>query len=264
MKQVAVVVPFYKDHLTKLEKISLIQGFQILGAYSFIAIKPAGLDLSFLNEYARFTEIKSFDDTYFKDINGYNRLMMSKSFYEAFLGYEYILIYQLDAFVFSDQLKYWCEQGYDYIGAPWLYPVESILHNMLFTLKGYLFRRFNIKSNGNPKKKQFYNVVGNGGFSLRRVQKFFELSIRFKWLADQYIARQKKEFNEDVFWSIAVNRRKKHLKIPGYRIAIKFAYETDPYLAYSINQNALPFGCHAWDKQIDFWREEFRSRGYDL
>ena len=31
-----------------------------------------------------------------------------------------MLIYQLDAFVFQDDLAYWCQQNYDYIGAPWL------------------------------------------------------------------------------------------------------------------------------------------------
>ena len=35
-----------------------------------------------------------------------------------FLEYQYMLIYQLDAFVFEDKLDYFCELGYDYIGIP--------------------------------------------------------------------------------------------------------------------------------------------------
>ncbi len=43
--------------------------------------------------------------------------MMDNTFYKQFLNYEYILIYQLDAFVFKDELNY-CSQGIDYVGAP--------------------------------------------------------------------------------------------------------------------------------------------------
>ena len=31
-----------------------------------------------------------------------------------------MLIYQLDAYVFKDELLNWANKGYDYIGAPWL------------------------------------------------------------------------------------------------------------------------------------------------
>jgi len=44
--------------------------------------------------------------------------MMSPAFYDAFKAFDYILIYQLDAFVFRDELEYFCSLGYDYIGAP--------------------------------------------------------------------------------------------------------------------------------------------------
>lgn len=64
--------------------------------------------------------IVPFPDTYFKGIAGYNRLMMSPEFYETFAQWEYILIYQTDAWVFSDRLSEWCSKGYDYIGAPWI------------------------------------------------------------------------------------------------------------------------------------------------
>lgn len=51
---------------------------------------------------------------------GYNRLMLSEDLYSAFSNYEYILICQSDAYIFRDELKEWCEAGYDYVGAPWL------------------------------------------------------------------------------------------------------------------------------------------------
>lgn len=44
--------------------------------------------------------------------------MLSAEFYDRFAAYEYVLIYQLDAFVFADRLAEFCQMGYDYIGAP--------------------------------------------------------------------------------------------------------------------------------------------------
>ena len=81
--------------------------------------------------------------------------MLSSEFYRRFSKFEYILIYQLDAFVFKDQLNYWCKKGYDYIGAPW-------------------FEGFHLTKTG-------VNIigVGNGGFSLRRVKTHIDLTGRF-------------------------------------------------------------------------------------
>lgn len=79
-----------------------------------------------------------FHENYFKSIDGYNKLMLSPSFYKAFSNYEYILIYQLDAWVFKDELQHWCNQKYDYIGAP-IYQNNKLIG------------------------------IGNGGFSLRKV-----------------------------------------------------------------------------------------------
>ena len=65
------------------------------------------------------------DEKYFISKESYSRLLVSKSFYEAFSEYEYILIYQPDCLVFSDQLLEWCKKGNDYIGAPW-YKTETM------------------------------------------------------------------------------------------------------------------------------------------
>ena len=56
-----------------------------------------------------------------------------------------MLIYQLDACVFRDELKYWCEKKYDYIGAPIFWAYNS--------------NKFSNKVAG----------IGNGGFSLRKI-----------------------------------------------------------------------------------------------
>lgn len=264
---VAIIIPFYRDSISEYEEIALIQCEKILAHYPKIAIKPKGLVLpADARKNCRFANVVSFDDKYFKGIKGYNTLMLSDLFYEAFLRYEYILIYQLDAFVFKDELNYWCAQGYDYIGAPWVrekeYPhlIKELASRALF----YFHTRFDITKNGLPSKKQFDNKIGNGGFSLRRVSKFYQISKTMLPEISKYLSRDEHEFNEDVFWSNEVNRKKKRLNIPGYKVGTKFSMEIYPHQAFKINRNRLPFGCHAWDIHIDFWRPIFKKFGYNI
>ena len=39
-------------------------------------------------------------------------------------------------------------------------------------------------------------------------------------------------FNEDVWWCIELNRKKKNLKIPGYKEAVFFSFENEPERAF--------------------------------
>ncbi len=102
--------------------MSLRQCMTVLGAYPVIIVKPASLDLAELQQQYPKLDFQSFDDRLFhrcgrlQQINGVHWF-----FYKTFTAYEYILIYQLDAFVFCDALKEWCAKGYDYIGAPSLH-----------------------------------------------------------------------------------------------------------------------------------------------
>jgi len=261
-----IIVPLYKTDLNSFEHISLEQCFKLLGKHHIIAIKPYHLDITSLQTLYPFNEVVSFDDHYFKNINGYNTLMLSNIFYERFLSHQYMLIYQTDAFVFKDDFEKWCSAGFDYIGAPWLRLLKNntALNKKMVTLKSYFYTRFNIKQNGLPKTKQLYNKVGNGGFSLRNIQKFHELSIINREIAAHYIALNNPAFNEDLFWSIEVNRAKRNLHIPNYKTAVNFSIETFPEEAFKLTNNQLPFGCHAWEKELPFWKNKIVKFGYEL
>jgi hypothetical protein len=262
-KKVAVIIPFYKDQLTDFEKIALEQCFKVLADYPIIAIKPDRLVLTADHAKHPFFKIVSFSNSYFNSIQGYNRLMLDNVFYNAFLDYKYILVYQLDAFVFKDELNYWCDQGFDYIGAPWIRAVDySFFKSIKRNIQYYIHTRYDIQINGEPSYKQFEYKVGNGGFSLRRTQKFHDLCIKFRDKIDYYNSRELHLFNEDVFWSVEVNRKRKNLKIPGYKKALKFSVEFHPERAFAINKNELPFGCHAWDLTIEFWKPILKRFGY--
>lgn len=264
MKENIIIVPIYKTQLSSYEKIALQQCFNIFSEKKIIAIKPKSLSIDELN--LEFFSVVSFEDYYFKNIHGYNRLMLSIQFYERFLEYNFMLIYQTDAFVFSDQLDYWSNSGFDYIGAPWLKPLknDNIINKLYFEFKCYLYTKFNVKRNGLPKSKQFYNKVGNGGFSLRNINLFHSLVIKERALADYYIQLENLAFNEDLFWSIEINRHKKRIKIPTYKEAVKFSLETYPDFGFHLNHQNLPFGCHAWPKFLSFWKEKIEANGYKL
>src|SRR5476651_1552466 len=115
---VAVVIPIYKKKPDSNELMSLKQCLSVLKNYPIIFLGPANLDTTVYQKLCNSTPFKmiTFDEFYFGSIDGYNQLMLSPGFYKSFLDYKFILIYQLDAYVFKDELTYWCNQNYDFIG----------------------------------------------------------------------------------------------------------------------------------------------------
>lgn len=257
----AIIIPLYKQVLSPLEEISLNQCFKILSKHKIIAVKPENLSLDQYN--FQFDKVLSFDDGYFENPAGYNRLMLSASFYKQFLAYKFILIYQPDAFVFQDDLLYWCNTGYDYIGAPWLKGREysTRIKAISKSFLKHLHVRTNRKQPGThfPTELQFENNVGNGGLSLRNTKKFYEICSSHRKVIDYYNSQPEYYFGEDVFWSIEANRKKKYLNIPGHREAACFSMESNIDFAFRLTKGKLPFGCHAWDRNLDDWRPFFKQ-----
>ena len=115
---VAVVIPIYKEKLDDLEKISLAQCRKVLKNYPIIFVAPEGKNFSYLEPGDM---VIQFHPQFFQSVKSYSNLLMLPMFYEPFLSFDYMLIYQLDAFVFYDALEEFCQLSYDYIGAPWPY-----------------------------------------------------------------------------------------------------------------------------------------------
>lgn len=242
--KVAVVIPIYKNKLSKIEELSLSQCIKVLGDHDIIFARPKGLEPEYQQSGIRTEE---FDASYFLDIQGYNKLMLESHFYERFLKYDYILIHQLDAFIFRNELIFWCDKGYDYIGAPWI-ATNSIISKLL--------KPFNSESI--KRRKPIFFKVGNGGLSLRKTKTFFEISEILKSDIKIQLTEKKHEIYaiEDVFWSLKVPSIFNHFSIPDYKEALKFAIDRKPALSLKMNNNELPFGCHGFDKPkvIDFWK----------
>lgn len=242
---VKVIVPVYRDRLDPYERISLEQNRRVLGAYPFVFIHPAGLDISsLLQEFLGCGE-EVFDDAFFRDIAGYNRLMMSADFYRRFSDTDYLLICQLDAYVFRDELADWCSGGYDYIGAPWPVP-------LLFRLP--LLKQWRKRFHSRWRTEKDFKV-GNGGFSLRRVSSHLRATEQLEEVIRAHLSRHSHYSNEDLFFALEVNRHGMNFSYPDYRRALRFSFDKYPRLCYWENRFRLPFGCHAWykEKMRKFW-----------
>ena len=113
-RTVVVGIPVYKDNISDFERIALRQADRVLSAYKKVFIAPNSLSFDYGFSY----NIVRFPDRFFSSTASYSELLMNPNFYQIFATYNYLLIYQLYAFVFYDSLQEICAWGYDYIGAP--------------------------------------------------------------------------------------------------------------------------------------------------
>lgn len=253
-KEVIILIPLYKKYLDDFEIKSLESINKNLKKYNIAFITPKSLDLDFLKKYDIHFDykIQTFENQYFKSIEGYNKLLLSSDFYKTFLEYEYILICQTDAYIFKDELNYWLSKKYEYIGAPWLDSknlyIKHKIRKFYNNIKKYIGIKYRLYNH--------INQVGNGGFSLRNTKKFYEISLNESEQISYFLKNKEKEnyHIEDVFWSLYVPKKYTLIK-PDYKTALKFCIDRKPEIAFKINNNKLPFACHGFNKKgvKKFW-----------
>lgn len=250
MKNVVVVIPIYKKELGEYERISVSRTCKVLGAHDIVVVHPEGLDIRIISKMYPELKFHSFHSRFFKGIMGYNRLMMSEEFYSAFETYEYILICQTDAYVFSDRLEEWCEAGYDYVGAPWL---RKPVYNLPIIRQWVALSTWISHKKGQRSRRDLYGKVGNGGLSLRRVASHLDVLRKESEKIAPYVNRSEKchLYNEDVFWAVEPDS----FKYPSVEDALRFSFDKYPSLAFKLTNGELPMGCHAWwkRKMRRFW-----------
>jgi len=236
---VVIVIPIYQSVLSEAEKLSLRQCLKILGRYPVQVVKPQNLDISKLKEEFPSLEFISFDDSFFKGVDAYNKLLVSVDFYKTISAYEFMLIYQLDAYVFKDELSEWCKKGFDYIGAPSLHQEK---YNQLPAGSENIYAEA-LSAN---------RFVLNGGLSLRKIPAFLRYLKIYNLFYPQWIG------NEDMLFSQEATRlipMKMFLKLPTWQQALYFAFEKSPAATYEITNHQLPFACHAWERyDPEFWK----------
>ncbi len=246
MKQVIILIPIYRSDFTEDELISVRRLMSIHAdiPVKFVAPRHLGDRIDSFPDI----EVEAFDDAYFEGLAGYNRLMLSTEFYARFSDYEYILIYQTDAYLFRNEIKDWCLTGFDYIGAPWLIKRK---YRGLGRLLLYL-RSLPHRLSGRPFLPLDYgNKVGNGGLSLRRVKFCLSVCEKEQALIEQWLKDNRQgDYNEDCFWGTRPNGH-----YPSAEQALRFSIDIGPEDAMSQAGGHLPMGCHGWSKPRyrDFW-----------
>ncbi len=252
---VIITIPIYTTNLSKQEWASIAQCFKILNNYTICYIKPEDLDISPISEKYNADYIETFPNHFFAGISGYNRLMLSPTFYNRFKKWKYIFIYQTDAWVFCDKLEEWCEKNYDYIGAPWI-PKKK--YSQAYYKIYVAFKTIFCKLFSQPNYNRLYYKVGNGGVSLRNSQKFaVEAAKREKEINSLMSKKAKDFYNEDVYWSITINEKEIVMKIPKWDEALNFSFDKNPEESLEMNKGVLPFCCHGWTKakMFTFWKK---------
>jgi len=265
-KVVAIVVPVSNRlQLTADEQISLRHLRHFLSAYDKFLVAPKGLNFQ-LEGF----ETIHLSRKFFGSKRAHDRLLYWPGFFKEFEDYRYILMHHLDALVLSDELMEWCKTDVDYIGAPWMPDADKI--------------------NAWAKEPR----VGNGGFALMKVETVLNvLHERYRTEPTKYwedrvagvveklpaslmypkrlIPRRLRESttrrvgerlermevnerNNDIFWSYQAVKYVPNFRIPDWKTGLRFAFEVAPRQCFELNEQKLPFGCHAWPRyDRAFW-----------
>lgn len=252
MKNVAVIIPIYKEVLSEQESASLKNTLSVLKEHDIFIIYPETMNIeTYQSRYAaRYISVTEDWLGVKNGIAGYNRMMLSGAFYAMFDDYKYILICHTDAWIFRDELLYWCEKDYDCIAAPWIrrkiydYPIISHFFGILDRLN---------EKNKKFTRRSLYGKIGNGGLSLRKVANFQMACRKYAKEIELFNRNCHHLYNEDVFWALIPIE----FKYPKQEEAIRFSFDRHPEYCYKMNKYKLPFGCHSWNKpqMYKFWKE---------
>lgn len=260
--KIVIVIPLYKETPDAYEIASYNRCLEVLGSYNISVFCSHELNLANYNINNPSVSVERFDGKYFRNVKAYNALMLSREFYDRYDKYTYMLMYHLDAWVFTDALDKWCSQGYDYVGAPW---TDFSTGKMRFT------------------------GVGNGGFCLRNINKCLTIFDRIAYYksnppaANRLLSSIQNAYNRNVvsnmitmnfadmnIWNMIPNEDGlwsygSPYILPGFVIprgdeAMRFSMETCAPELYKLNNNRLPFGCHAWAQRTqDFWKDHINA-----
>ncbi len=265
-----VCIPVHTSKLNRYEIISIKSHLFKLKAYDiFLLIPNAKIDsiISVLekNNIPKSSyKIHLLKDYCLKNSENYQLLMLTPKFYLFYKSYSHILIAQIDAYTFSDELIKWCKKDLHYIGAP------------CFKFKKYWTSEL--------------NFCGVGGFSLREVKKTLEmleenpviftfndlrkLAIEYNYKGKlilflkfiltklfrkdrlrrdihihSFTSKFKRFFliiNEDKSYAYYLPKYKKSFKVGNLKNSISFCIDWNVEKQLNKIAPKYPFGAHAW------------------
>lgn len=287
-----IFIPAYCSNWSHSEKAAVQRCMRILCDFDFVFVHKKSSPTSDIRANILFplNLVKSFefiaiDDKWLSSVANYNQMMLSPWFYKIFRAWEYMLVFQLDAWIIKGNLNEWLSHEFTFIGAP------------LCRITGDNFDSAILS-------------IGNGGLSLRRVQHMLKIltslkyrlfpvysshdandiaSLRYEHSAHPLLAQSnandpaikdsflrtsklrfkntfrhfgffnnllyfsKYGFHEDIIFGHLAPKVYEWIKIPNYQQAVGFSLDAYPKELVRAFPGIKPFGCHAWEK----WGREF-------
>lgn len=264
-KKLCVVVPVHKAFLSEEETLSLKACYEHLNKYDCFLLHPKEMNVEHYVSIHPDLILMPVDPSWLSSTKSYNEMKMSLAFYQLFGQYNYLLTYELDAFIFHSRFDECNAFDFDFIGAPLFNNYTKANRDAAFT-KGC-----------------------NSGFSMRNIQSCIAVlrqkkKLYIKWriarffivnssLLRNYLKREnwqkqtlfyshqltdffkKKYFHEDIIWTQMVPLQFPQFKVADTASAAKFSFELNPERLFILNHYQLPLGCHAWRKHYDFWKD---------
>lgn len=243
----AVVVPIYKEILSAEEKKALAHCLRVFAQRPVMLVHPQGLYLARYKEIIGERECRflAFPSPNFISRYAYNDMLLSPWFYRAFMGYEYILVHQMDSWVFEDRLDAFTALGLDYIGCA---PAREGARQ-----EGGLSLRKTVSCM--EACRAAHSLDGISLLLRRRYLTWRDLMSIIKRRMAVPIGRERPYRSEDSFFTFAAP-----IVLDGFRVAApeqaaRFGFHENPDWLYK-KYGALPMGCHGYSQNgnSEFWK----------
>ncbi len=271
-----VVIPLYKADLNPYEWISLRRALVILGTHAITLLIPSSkanricsaLATSLPQGSLDGLDFHLVDDRWLASVATYNHLLLQGWFYERYIQFSHLLIVQLDAYVFRDELMNWCREPWAYIGAPIYFAGSQYGEKNCWCIGagGFSLRRlddFHAAFTANPVLFLPSHLMERlAPFNWRGKLLVFLRYLRFLLKGDNRLQQQTNELmrsigllEDEVFGKLLPDACP-WFHVPTYADARSFAI--DRHVAVELAAlGRLPFGCHAWwtiGENLTAWR----------
>jgi hypothetical protein len=285
-----ILVPLYTTNW-KIEEIrSLARCLTILSRFHFVFAYKSSYDIDLvlapwrpLVDRLSSWSILPLDDGLLSSVASYNLLMLCADLYRNLVSWDYVLVYQLDAWILSGNLEEWLESDFTYVGAPWcphlgsdscgisgvgngglslrkVPEMISILSSKRSRSSPVLGLRELISSDPYVQRFLFRTQVLNPFRSAKALFRLLGLFILYPFAyrnsLDWY---SRTGLGEDVLLSLYAPRVYPWMRIPSVSIAARFSLETNPLEVAKAVGVDVPFGCHAWEKNKEYFANMYPS-----
>ncbi len=282
----SVCIPVHTAKLNKYEIISIRSHFSKLKNHDIFILIPESKKnkiISVLEKnkiYRSAYKIHEVKDIYLNHSDNFQILMLKPEFYNFYKSYTHILLAQMDAYTFSDQLISWCKKDLHYIGAPCYYYDRNWTNKLYFCGVGgfslrsikktlevlkknqdiYKFNDFIIQSkNHNFKGKLilFLKYVATKVLRKDRLRRSFIKSKLDKFLRGLYIF-----INEDEIYGYYLPKYNASFKVGNLNQSKNFCLNSNVKNLLKNIAPKYPFGAHAWfnyPENLKEWRKHIEE-----